>query len=221
MKKLASLIITFLLVFSLVACTQNSSQTELSKTPHTGYILTPGVVCTVDDTFSYEVINYFGDNVSAISKAESLVRDWWNDDETFHTPEFVWVTIHTGDIRGFQDPGYIFLDPNTSFNDLLATIVHEWLHELVAPSTLIDLERNGYGRPVMEMVVESITVDIMKSYPTEPTQNYLYFKETPELWNHKAELESAFRAQQDFSAYEKILGEDYQKIIAEATIALT
>lgn len=222
MKKITALFVALLLIiFSLSGCGTQSTlpDEELVTTPNQQLLLSQGIVCEVEDLFSYEVIEYNGDQEKVIHEAEKLVRKWWNDDETFHTPEFVWVTIHSGNIRGFQDTGYIFLDPSAPYEDLLATTVHEWLHELVSPTTLID--QNGLGRPVMEMVVEAITVDIMEGYHVEATDNFLYFRDTPGLWNHKAELIDAFRAEEGFAAYERILGVDYQKIILDASVALS
>ena len=224
MKKLTAIVLSLLLiVFSFSACGTHtaSPDEELVTTPNKQLLLSQGVICEVENLFSYEVIEYNGDQTKVIYEAEKLVRKWWNDDETFHTPEFVWVTIHSGYIRGFQDPGYIFLDPSFPYEDLLATAVHEWLHELVSPTTLISVDHNDLGRPVMEMVVEAITVDIMEDYHVDPTDNFLYFRNTPVLWDHKSELIEAFRAQEDFTAYERILGSDWINIVVDAKLALS
>lgn len=181
------------------------------ETTVSGFVLTEGVPCNVDGWLVYEVISYDGEYVSLVDEAEKYVRNWWNDDTTFHKPTVVWVNFISGNIRGFQADGYLFLDPNTNDqNDLLATAIHEWLHDLVDQYTLID--ESGFGRPVMEMVVEAITVDILGNVDA-PTDNYLYFKNTPSLWSHKDELISAFRNQEDFSAYQRILGSDYMEIL--------
>lgn len=215
MKKLTALVLAILLMFSISAC----SSPEIITTPHGGYLLTPGIICTVDDNYSYKVISYTGSKTSVVAEAEALVREWWGDDSTFRVPEIVWVDIISGNIRGFQDVGYLFLDPHTTRDDLLATTVHEWIHELVDPGTLIDLEVEGeaFGRPVMEMVVESITIDILGDMvEIAPASVYEYFEKTPELWNHRSELQEAYKNQEGFSAYERILGENYLQIIHKA-----
>lgn len=220
MKKITSMllvILCILVIFTGCASTQSTStETSINDTFETspsGYIITPGIPCEIEGYFVYEVIEYNGEHLSVIDEAEELVKNWWNDESTFHKPEIVWVDIQTGDFRGFQDSGYLFLDPNTTRNDLLATAVHEWLHELVPKSTLMDLERDGWGKAVMEMVVEAITIDILGKENVEPTQNYYYFEQTPELWKHKNSLKRAYREAQDYSVYEKILGVNYEEII--------
>ena len=211
MKKLASILLAILCIVMVFTGCSNSKMNII--TSPSGYITSPGMPCEIIDYFTYEVIEYDGEYLSVIDEAEELVREWWDDDSTFHRPEIVWVEIQTGDFRGFQDVGYLFLDPNTTRKDLLATTVHEWIHELLPPDTLIDLERNGWGRAVMEMVVETITIDILGEENVEPTQSYYYFKETPELWKHKNALKKAYRDAQDYSVYEKILGVNYEEII--------
>lgn len=223
MKKISALVLAFILIFTLAACSSSSADitttSELATTPYGSYLLSPGIVCDVDagatGNFSYEVIpSYTGDKLSVVEKAEALVRKLWNDDSTFKTPEIVWITVLSGDIRGFQDPGYLFLDPNTSYEDLLATAVHEWLHELVDPATLIDLE-TGWGRPIMEMVVESITIDILKGIvEVVPSSTYTELKDTV-LSKHLVQLQKAFRDQKGIEAYEEIFGEDFETILTK------
>lgn len=224
MKKITSLVIALILLFSLVACSPSSSS-ELITTPNQGFILSPGTVCEFDggsfDSFSYEVIpSYTGDKLSVVAEAESIVRKWWNEDSTFRTPEIVWVTILSGDIRGFQDTGYLFLDPNTSYEDLLATAVHEWLHEMVNPDTLIDLE-TGWGRPIMEYVVEAITIELLKGIvEVEPSYYYTQLKDTI-LSKHLNKLKTAFRNEKSVEAYEEIFGNDYMQIVTKIIIENT
>ena len=219
MKKITALVLIILLVFTLSACSSSSGNTsELETTPYMGYILTPGILCNVDagpsGSFSYEVLpSYNGDKISVVEEAESIVRKWWNDDSTFRSPKIVWVTIY-GDFRGFQDPGYLFLDPNTSYEDLLATAVHEWLHELVDPSTLINLE-TGWARPVMEYVVESITLDLLEGIvEIYPSSTYNQFKGSA-LSRPLPKLQKAFRAEKSIEAYEEIFGKNYKEIITQ------
>ncbi|MGN1299327.1 MAG: hypothetical protein ACI4UE_05030 [Candidatus Scatovivens sp.] len=230
MRKIATIILIMmciLLMFTGCASTQNAdTDTYLEPTNNTfetspsGYISSPGMPCEITGYLTYEVIEYNGEYLSVIDEAEELVKKWWNDNSTFHRPKIVWVRIIEGDFRGFQDFGYLFLDPNTTREDLLATAVHEWLHELVPKSTLIDLERDGWGRAVMEMVVEAITVDILGEENVEPTGNYLYFKNRPELWKHREALKRAFREAQDYSVYEKILGTNSEEIIYMAEMQI-
>lgn len=221
MRKLISILITISIILTaFCSCaTTPKMTTELATTPN-GYLIEPGEACTVEGYYTYEVVEYDGEHTNLIPEAEKLVRSWWNDDETFKNPEIVWVDIYE-DFRGFQDSGYIFLDTDATSEDILATIVHEWIHFLVDPSTLINYE-DGWGRTVMEMVVESITVDIMEvaGYTVEPTPNYLYFKDNTKIWIHKVELEKAFRNQEDYTAYERIFGEDYIEIVETATAIL-
>lgn len=221
MKKITSLALVLILLFSLVACSSSSSS-ELITTPNQGFLLSPGIVCEFDggafDSYSYEVIpTYTGDKLSVVAEAESIVRKWWNDDSTFRTPEIVWVTILSGDIRGFQDTGYIFLDPNTSYEDLLATAVHEWIHELVDPATLIDVG-TGWGRQIMEYVVEAITIELLKGIvEVEPSYYYTQLKNTI-LSKHLNKLQKAFRNEKSVEAYEEIFGKDYMQILATIMI---
>ena len=220
MKKIAAVVFTFVLVFSLVACSQGSSS-ELITTPNQGFLVTPGIVCEFDggvyDSFSYEVISYTGDKISVVEEAESIVRRWWNDDSTFRTPEIVWVTMISGDIKGFQDTGYIFLDPNTSYEDLLATTVHEWLHELVKPDTLIEME-TGWGRPIMEYVVEDIAIELLQGIvEVEPSYYWIQLKNT-EVSRNLNKLKQAFRNEKSVEAYEEIYGKDYMKIVSKIII---
>lgn len=223
MKKITSLVLIILLVFTLSACSSENTS-ELATTPSMGYILTPGILCNVDagpsGTFSYEVLpSYNGDKISVVAEAEAIVRKWWNDDSTFRSPEIVWVIIY-GDFRGFQDPGYLFLDPNTSYADLLATAVHEWLHELVDPSTLIDLE-TGWARPVMEYVVESITLDLLEGIvEVYPSSTYRQFKGSA-LSRHLLKLQKSFRAEKSIEVYEEIFGENYKQIITQIILENT
>lgn len=224
MKKFAALVLAFVMAFTFVSCS-SSSTSELVTTPLTGYVLTPGIVCDVDagvsGDFSYEVIpSYKGDKLSVIAEAESLVRKWWNDNSTFRTPEIVWITVHSGDIRGFQDEGFIFLDPNTYYEDLLATVVHEWLHELVNPDTLIVLE-TGWGRPVMEYVVEAITIDILQGIvDVVPSNAYTLLKNSI-LSTYLPELQNAFRAKKSIEAYEEIFGQNYKEFLDQIMIENT
>lgn len=231
MKKIAAIILSMmciLLIFTGCTSTQNANtETYLETTSNTfetspsGYITSLGMPCEITGYLTYEVIEYDGEYLSVIDEAEELVRKWWNDDSTFHRPEIVWVKIIEGDFRGFQDFGYLFLDPNTTREDLLATAVHEWIHELVPKSTLIDMERDGWGMAVMEMVVEAITIDILGEENVEATPNYYYFKNTPELWKHKNTLKRAFRDAQDYSVYEKILGTNSEEIIYMAEMQMS
>lgn len=224
MKKITALVLALVLVFTFAACSSGNTS-ELETTPLTGYVLTPGIVCDVDagvsGDFSYEVIpSYKGDKLSVIAKAESLVRKWWNDNSTFRTPEIVWITVHSGDIRGFQDEGFIFLDPNTYYEDLLATVVHEWLHELVAPDTLIIFE-TGWGRPVMEYVVEAITIDILQGIvDVVPSNAYTLLKDSI-LSTYLPKLQEAFRAGKSVEAYEKIFGQNYKEFLDQIMIENT
>lgn len=213
MKKFVTFIIS-LLVMTLIA-TGCVNQTPNYNTTPSGFVLDPGITCEITGYLVYEVIEYDGAMVSIIDEAETLVKQWWNNDSTFHKPTIVWCNILYSDVRGFQDTGYIFLDPNTSKDDLLATVVHEWLHDLVDKQTLVSEE--GVGRAIMEMIVEAITVDILKEIATvEPTENYLYFISNDTLLTHKSELILAFRQSKDFSAYKDIFGDDYLQIVFEA-----
>ena len=218
MKKFAALFIAFLILFSVSACSTpgtESSDSSLMTTPYKGFLLNPGTVCTVTgpQSFKYEVIpNYTGDKLAVVSEAEALICKWWNDDSTFTKPEIVWVTIYSGDIRGFQDTGYLFLDPNTSYEDLLATAVHEWLHDLVDPATLIELD-TGWGRPIMEYTVEGITIDILKGIvDVFPAGIYTDLSNT-EIANYRYQLQRAFRAQKSLEAYEELFGQNYKEVI--------
>lgn len=221
MKKIAAVLLVIICIITMFAGCSNSEikQPEYTTSP-SGYITSVGKPCEIIGYLTYEVIEYDGEYVSVIDEAEELVRAWWNDDTTFHRPEIIWVHITEGEFRGFQDFGYLFLDPRTTRQDLLATVVHEWLHELVPKSTLIDMERNGWGRAVMEMVVESITIDILGEENVEPTGEYLYFKDCPDLWEQKDALQRAYRDAQGYSAYEKILGTNYEEIINMAEMRM-
>lgn len=230
MKKITSILLAILciiVIFTGCTSTQNTdldfdfeSTTQTFTTSPSGYITSPGKLCEITGYLTYQVIEYDGEYLSVIDEAEELVRNWWNDDSTFHRPEIVWVKITEGNYRGFQDSGYLFLDPNTTRQDLLATVVHEWLHDLVPLATLIDLERDGWGRSVLEMVVESITIDILGEENVEPTGYYMYFKEIPELWKNREALKLAFRQKQGYSAYEKIFGLNSEEIIYMAEMRL-
>lgn len=230
MKKISAILLAImciLLIFTGCTSTQNTdtdmyleSTTNTFKTSPSGYIISTGMPCEITGYLTYEVIEYDGEYLSVIDEAEELVKKWWNDDSTFHRPQIVWVKITEGDFRGFQDVGYLFLDPNTTREDLLATVVHEWLHDLVPKSTLIDLEREGWGRAIMEMVVEAITVDILGEENVKPTGSYLYFKDRPELWKHREALKRAFREAQGYSAYKKILGANFEEIIYMAEMQI-
>ena len=221
MKKITALFIAFLILFSTASCSnttvtpETSTDSTLVTTPYKGYLLSPGIVATVSgpQSFDYEVIpEYTGDKLAVINEAKALVREWWNDDSTFTTPEIVWITVHSGDIRGFQDKGYLFLDPNAPYEDLLATAVHEWLHDLVDPATLIELD-TGWGRPVMEYVVESITISILEGVvDVIPSSTYKTIRDT-DIAKYTYQLESAFRAQKSLEAYEEIFGQDYKEVI--------
>lgn len=211
MKKLTTLLALILIVFCLAACEEPTPQ--YNTTPD-GFLLDSGIQCTINGFLTYEVISYDGELTSVIDEAEELVRQWWNDDSTFQRPTIVWCTIIEGNVRGFQDDGYLFLDPDTTHDDLLATTVHEWLHDLVDKYTLIS--NQGTGHQVMEMVVEAITVDILEGVAeVTPTDNYLYFEAHEELWSHKEALIVAFRQQKDFSVYREILGENYMLILMQ------
>lgn len=229
MKKITAILLAImciLLIFTGCTSTQNTdtyfeSTTNTYKTSPSGYIISPGMPCEITGYLTYEVIEYDGEYLSVIDEAEELVRKWWNDDASFHRPQIIWVRITQGDFRGFQDFGYLFLDPNTTREDLIATVVHEWIHDLVPKSTLIDLEREGWGRTVMEMVVEAITIDILGEENVKPTGNYLYFKESSELWKHRNSLKRAYREGQDYSVYEKILGANSEEIIYMAEMQMS
>lgn len=226
-KKIAAILLIIVCIITIFSGCSNSEvkQPEVTtsfseSTSPSGYITSKGKLCEINGYLTYEVIDYDGEYLSVIDEAEALVRAWWNDDTTFTTPKIVWIKIIEGDFRGFQDRGYLFLDPNTTREDLLATVVHEWIHNLVPLSTLIDLEREGWGRTVMEMVVEAITVDILGEENVDPTGNYLYFKECPELWEKREELKRAYREAQGYSAYEKIFGMNSEEIIRKAEMRL-
>ena len=47
MKKITALVLTFILLFSLVACTPSNSS-EVETTPNQGFLLSPGIVCEFD-----------------------------------------------------------------------------------------------------------------------------------------------------------------------------
>lgn len=224
MKKIAAILLMIICIITIFTGCSNSKivkQPGIDRTTSpSGYITSKGIICEINGYLTYEVIDYDGEYLSVIDEAEVLVKKWWNDDTTFHRPEIIWVDIIEGDFRGFQDQGYLFLDPDTTREDLLATTVHEWIHNLVPKSTLIDLEREGWGRTVMEMVVEAITVDILGEENVEPTGNYLYFKECPELWKNKEALKRAYRDAQGYSAYEKILGFNSEEIIYKAEMRM-
>ena len=221
MKKIASILLAIVCIVMVFTGCSNSRETgENFTTSPAGYITSPGKPCEIIDYLTYEVIEYDGEYLSVIDEAEELVREWWNDDSTFHRPEIVWVKITEGDFRGFQDVGYLFLDPNTTREDLLATTVHEWIHELVPPYTLIDFERNGWGRSVMEMVVETITIDILGEENVEPAGTYLYFKDSYPLWKHRNALKKAFRDGEDYSAYQRILGTNAEELIYMAEMQM-
>lgn len=213
MKRITSIVIALIITFSFSACRSNKK--EYVTTP-SGFMLTPGVPCEIKGWLTYKVIEYDGDYLKLIDKAEKMVKSWWNDDNTFSKPEIVWIEVMAENIRGFQDSGYLFLDPNTDDeNDLLATIVHEWLHNLVDKYTLIGSD-GMKARKIMEMVVETITIDILGKYGITvdiPTDNYKYFISHNELYQKKDELIKAFRNQEGFSAYKRIFGDEYLAII--------
>lgn len=229
MKKIAAVLLVFICIITIfiMGCSKSEvkqpeetiSFSEISTSP-SGYITSKDMSCEIVGYLTYEVIDYDGEYLSVIDEAETLVKAWWNDDATFHRPEIIWVNIIEGDCRGFQDTGYLFLDPNTTREDLLATTVHEWIHELVPLTTLIDTKRGGWGRAIMEMIVESITVDILGKKNVKFTENYLYFKNCSELWNKKDALEKAYKEGRDYSAYEEILGNNYEEIIKKAEISM-
>ena len=224
MKKIAAILLMIICIITIFTGCSNSKIVKqpgiYRTTSPSGYITSKGIICEINGYLTYEVIDYDGEKLSVIDEAEELVRTWWDDDSTFKKPKIIWVDIIEGDFRGFQDPGYLFLDPDTTREDLLATAVHEWIHNLVPTSTLIDLEREGWGRTVMEMVVEAITVDILGEENVEPTGNYLYFKRCPELWEKREALKRAYKEARDYSAYEKILGKNYEEIIYMAEMRI-
>ena len=104
-----------------------------------------------------------------------------------------------------------------SYEDLLATAVHEWIHELVDPATLIDVG-TGWGRPIMEYVVEAITIELLKGIvEVEPSYYYTQLKNTI-LSKHLNKLQKAFRNEKSVEAYEEIFGKDYMQILATIMI---
>lgn len=183
-----------------------------SRTTPSGFPIEEGVICTINNFLTYEVVHCDNDFSSVIEEAEKYVRKWWNDDSTFCHPKIIWCKCIDGNFRGFQDSGYIFLNVETSREDLLATIVHEWLHDLVSPQTLKN--EYGIGHHILEMIVETITIDILQGeISITPTDEFWYFISCDELYIHKDELIEAFRNSEDFSVYEKIFGPNYMDII--------
>lgn len=206
MKKVLILIFCLILTVTCTACSDEQSSTPTYETTPSGYMLTPNVPCYIEDILTYEVVVYDGELTEVIDVAENHVKKWWNDDTTFSCPKIVWINLIEGDVRGFQKDDYIFLDINCTRDDLLATVVHEWLHYLVPENTLID-GNTGYGRPLMEMVVEAITIDILKDVvEIQPANSYLYFEENFELSRKKSELVEAFRNGETIEAYYRIFG---------------
>lgn len=192
-RKLTAAIVLFVL---LVVCFTGCASTNVSSTPN-GYILTPGVVCEINASniqFSYMVMtdtNATTELESMEQKAHDLVLAWWGDNSTFKEPiDVIPVEIY-GDSapRGFQDEGYIFIDPSQS--DAFATLVHEYLH-VQNPDAFIYAD--GSGRELMEMYVETVTINLVGLESAGvPTDNYIFFQSCPKLRIIFDMLDKAFK----------------------------
>ena len=92
MKKIASILLAIVcIVMVFTGCSNSKDIEETFTTSPSGYITSPGKSCEITDYLTYEVIEYNGEYLSVIDEAEELVREWWNDDSTFHRPEIIWV----------------------------------------------------------------------------------------------------------------------------------
>lgn len=183
--------IMLLISFMLIGCT--SSAGNVAKTTN-GYILTPGITCEVNASniqFSYKVLEDHSKIEEMEGKAHDLVFSWWGDSSTFKEPvDIIPVEIY-GDSapRGFQDDGYIFIDP--SKEDSFCTLVHEYIH---VQNPLAFIYEDGSGRELMEMYVETVAINLVGlDNAGIPTDNYIFFQSCPKLSMIFSSLDTAFK----------------------------
>lgn len=199
----------------------NSNIEEVQQTI-TGYVITPGVQCTMqmaNATFSYVISTEQTaiDKVSEMQKqAREIVSAWWDNPKTFKDPIAVLpVTFYGANTpRGFQGDGYIFIDPFQP--DSFATLVHELIH-LQNEDALILKKPDGRegGRELMEMIVEKITVNLLGIENVGiPTNNFLFFENCPKLKENFSKLETAFKQDLSFEeTYRPLYGTDYENVV--------
>lgn len=200
-KSLCLLMSSLAVVASLVAFSSCSEVDDVNKTEikttESGYLLTPGMTCRIDasnTSFSY-IVRDSEQNATTISnltkEAQEIVKEWWNNDDTFVTPKDVLDVTFYGCAapRAFQVDGYIFIDtdkPNSK-----ATLVHEFIHLQNEAALMYD---DDTGREIMEMYVEKTTLDLVG--PEEagiPTDNYMFFSNCPMLMAKYKYLDKAFK----------------------------
>lgn len=192
------LILTSIIMLMLTAFGQS---TQIGNDPitvtSTGYPITIGTRCEViakNSKFNYTVIQH--EDKETTNRAIDIVKKWWNNDNTFKTPKIIWITVPGKEVRGFQDSEYIFLDPDSTKNDLLATAVHETIH-LQNPLPQNMIGENQETR-LMEAIVEGITIDLLGEKNVEtPTINYTFFKGSYVLYENKKRLYDSFKTGKD------------------------
>lgn len=211
-RNLYVLILTSIIMLTLIAFT---TEIEIGQDPmlvtNAGYPITVGSSCDVitkNYQFRYNVIEH-NDN-ELVDIAIEKVKKWWNNDQTFRTPNIVWIDVQHRILKGFQDSEYIFLDPNTTDKDLIATAVHETIH-LQNPNPQNMIGSNN-ERKFVEAIVEGITVDILGEDNIELISlDYTVFEKSDTLYKNKEALYDSFKTGKDEMA--EIFGQDKQNVI--------
>lgn len=200
-KSLRFLMSSLALVISLTAFSGCSKANDVNKpsleTTENGYLLTPGINCEVNASntgFSY-IVSDPEQNATTISnltkEAQEIVREWWNNDDTFIVPKDVLDVTFYGNSapRAFQEDGYIFIDIDNP--DSKATLVHEFIHLQNEFALMYD---DGVGRELLEMYVEKVTFDLVGAQEAGiPTSNYVFFSNCPKLLEKYKHLDYAYK----------------------------
>lgn len=211
-RSLYVLILTSIIMLTLTAF---ANEITIGQDPimvtNTGYPTTVGTSCNVitkNYQFRYNVIEH-NDN-ELVDIAVEKAKKWWNNDQTFHTPNIVWIDVQDKIIKGFQDSEYIFLDPNTTDKDLIATAVHETIH-LQNPNPQNMIGSNN-EKKLVEAIVEGITIDILGEDNLELiTLDYVFFEKSDPLYKNKEALYDSYKTGKD--EITEIFGQDRQNII--------
>ncbi len=198
------LIMAMFMAVLTIGCSNNNTTNNEVRQTATGYVITPGVQCTMDMAnviFSYAIT----EEESAVNKvkemtekAEEVVRKWWGNDATFKKPIEIFPVVFYGQNapRGFQGDGYIFIDPFG--DDSLATLVHEYIHLQNEKAFVITKNNQEIGREFLEMVVEALTVKLLGIENVGiPTDNYVFFDSCPKLRDNLETFENAFKNNSD------------------------
>ena len=185
MKKIiTNILIVFSLIFMLSGCGNTSLSTENAEWHKINY---PNAQFEYFIHPDEETPESFYETAQ---KAETLAREWWNNDQTFITPKEIFpcsFSKEAGDIRGFQENGYLFIKKDLEESDLLATIVHEIIH-IQNPHGMT--YNDGSGQALLEGFVETATVKIVGS-DEGATSNYLFFQECPKLRDNYESFETS------------------------------